>query len=333
MALVAGLILFIGGSRVNGRTRLGSPRSRAEVVGSPSSTRNRRQSTPQSDKTEPGSKSPYVDPVNGYFKVSLPPKCRVLAPNGTKAKPGVSRLSFCIGSMATIAVGVEKTLSTTVDPKELDPFFRAWYVKPLHRWIKVDGVKAAQATALSHGKFFRMVKYKKHGLEHTILLVCSIAQRNTYRRTLASFLATYRSMPPSVWRRQSGTGTRRSPVGVQTPLGIVEEAGVASGIDMRLGNHKVKPGHVFVTLKMVAKRRYGLVSIGDWRLIDLQGKAYPVLGVMTDFGTLFGVGSLAAYGSMSSPKINTFVYEVPTTSKYVDFRIGNRTIGRVPFGR
>jgi hypothetical protein len=235
--------------------------------------------------------------------------------------------------MATIAVCVEKTLSTRVYPRELDLFFRAWYVKPLHRWIKVDGVRAAQATALSHGKFFRMVKYKKHGLDHTILLVCSIARRNTYRRTLTSFLASYRSRSPSLWRRQSGTGTKRFPVGLETPLGIIEEAGIASGKNMRLGNRKVKPGHIFVALKVVAKRRYGLVSIVDWRLIDSQGKVYPVLGVITDFGTLLGAESLAAYGSVSSPKTNTFVYEVPATPKYVDFCIGRRTIGRVPFGR
>jgi hypothetical protein len=123
----------------------------------------------------------------------------------------------------------------------------------------------------------------------------------------------------------------KSIVGVETPLGIIKEAAVAYGGKMRFGDRKVRPGHVFIILKIVAQREYGLVYILDWRLINSNGKEYPALGVMTDFETLLGAERLAAYGSIRSPKTNTFVYEVSETSEYVDFCIGNRTLGRIVF--
>lgn len=133
---------------------------------------------------------------------------------------------------------------------------------------------------------------------------------------------------PDATRPQRPTEPSRSVIGVDTPLGIVEEVGMAGGENMKLGRRNVKPGHVFVIAKVTVRETREVSGLQDWVLADPRGRRYPWIGIMTEGGTIQGgLDYIRAVGTARSPETCQFVFEVPAGAERLDFYIGGRNMG------
>ena len=115
-----------------------------------------------------------------------------------------------------------------------------------------------------------------------------------------------------------------------TPLGEIAEVKVATGEEM-VGSWEQEPeaGRAFVLVELHAKKDYPLSDITTWAVVDSEGNRHGIVAVMNDFGTLTGVGSIAAPGGTpDKPQKNTFVFEVPkSATSQLDLFVGDERVG------
>jgi hypothetical protein len=133
---------------------------------------------------------------------------------------------------------------------------------------------------------------------------------------------------PDATRPQRTTEPSRSLIGVDTPLGTVEDVATAGGGRMTVGSQSVKPGHVCVLLTVTARETREVSGLQDWVLADPRGRRYPWIGIMTEGGTIQGgLDYIKAVGTARSPETCRFVFEVPADVDRLDLYVGGSNMG------
>ena len=180
----------------------------------------------------------FRDPVHGFFEVSLPSDCK-MAKKGTDTTMKLtgpspeagkvvrcSRVSFGLGK-GTIAVRARETFHGVVDDALMDEIMRrlesrvpSASVKD-KRFMTCDEAKAAQLVATFQQFTNHTVRYKKHGLDHTINFTCPTSDYGLLRDPFLAFVGSYRSRDP---RAEDAKGTPVAGEGeVETP-GVAPDA-------------------------------------------------------------------------------------------------------------
>lgn len=162
--------------------------------------------------TDAGTGGSYKDPINGYFEVQPPVGFRVRE-RRDKSKFTITSGSSHVGEVVPssfiqfispkkvyIAVTARKTFTTIEHDFEfvLNGLPKRFSGIRIHRsrFVTIDGVKGGEILASWHTQQMLMVKYKKHGLDHTITINCDAADFSKFQVEFLSFLRSYRSLQP-----------------------------------------------------------------------------------------------------------------------------------------
>lgn len=162
----------------------------------------------------------YVDPVHGFFIVSIPsgwkpiPKLdNTTARIESGPKEGTivpaSRITFDLDKSASVSVLVRETFQNELEKEEMismlqkarDKFNESVGRSTMpyrYRWSDINGVKAFEGMIfVDNGKGFgHFVKFKKDGLDHTITFVCDKRGYANNQKEFITFLKTYKSVHP-----------------------------------------------------------------------------------------------------------------------------------------
>ena len=159
----------------------------------------------------PGTGGGYVDPVHGFFEFQSPLESQVNAnlENRTYALPPgsphcgkvvpCSRVHIQLDGGAGISIRARKTFYDTVDLNEMLAIIRTKFQNASiwhERIITIDGTLGREVMATISSQLIHVVKYKKHGLDHTIVFVCPWAEYSEPQETFVVFLGSYRSVKP-----------------------------------------------------------------------------------------------------------------------------------------
>lgn len=159
-----------------------------------------------------GSGGSYEDPINGFFVVQAPSgfkikkrldKTKFLIKEGSSHVGEIvpqSFIQFIYANKVFVAVTARKTFTTIehdfdVVLEGLPKRFSGIKIER-HRFVTIDGVKGGEALASWRGQKLLMVKYKKHGLDHSITINCDVAGFPKFEDEFVAFLRSYRSLSP-----------------------------------------------------------------------------------------------------------------------------------------
>lgn len=158
-----------------------------------------------------GTGGSYKDPINGYFEVQPPAGFRIRE-RRDKSKFTITSGSPHVGEVvpqsfiqfifpkekAFIAVITRKTFVTIEQDFEflLKGFPRRFPGIKINRsrFVTIDGVKGIEVFASWRGQKLFIVKYKKHGLDHSITINCDIADFPKFQDEFLAFLRSYHSI-------------------------------------------------------------------------------------------------------------------------------------------
>jgi hypothetical protein len=162
---------------------------------------------------DPNSRGNYKDPVNGYFEVQ-PPVGFQIKERRDKSKFTVTAGSSHVGEIvpqsfiqfistnkkAFIVIIARKTFVTIEQDFEslLANFPKKFPGIKISRSrvITIDGVKGIEIIGSLRGQKLFAVKYKKHGLDHSITMNCDIADFQNLENEITKLLCSYRSLNP-----------------------------------------------------------------------------------------------------------------------------------------
>ena len=155
-----------------------------------------------------------VDPVHGFFRVTLPPECKLAKRDSattatvTEGELGASRavrcsrLSFSIGQ-GTIAVSARETFHEMTADELMYDVVQAIILQTPSASVKdkqvrtVDGVTAVEVLVDVQRSTGHKVRFKKDGLDHTISFTCPAPSYDALRGEFLAFVGGYQSRAPS----------------------------------------------------------------------------------------------------------------------------------------
>ncbi len=162
-----------------------------------------------------GRGAPYQDPIHGFFQVQVPEGFQIyerrdkatVTTGPDSPRPGVVLQRSWVDfkhDKANICAIARRTLGGTIEEdidfvkKEMrERFPEINFVRT--RSVQIDGTNGAEVVSSCTGLHVILVRYKKHGLDHAIIITCPAGEfsRATYKEALVAFLRSYRSLEPA----------------------------------------------------------------------------------------------------------------------------------------
>lgn len=155
-------------------------------------------------------KSTYKDPLHGFFMAQAPAGFRIdvkrnkmtvtVQPGRPRAGEKVQR-SWINFKQRNIEIGViaRETWSELEDDfnMTIDLYKNKGLEILLKRYVMIDGVKGGEYIFKNNRIFFHGIKYKKHGLDHSISCFSSSPRGyQKYQKQCINFLRSYRGLKP-----------------------------------------------------------------------------------------------------------------------------------------
>jgi hypothetical protein len=157
-----------------------------------------------------GTGGDYRDPIHKFFEFQTPSGASVDAnyEERTMKLPSDSpysgeevlctRVHIQLDRDTDVSIRARESYLSTVDAKELkssiNKFGKGTFGDT--RWITIDGVVGVEVIGKVSKKLVHVVKYKKYGLDHTIVFTCLWKKFSEPQKKFIKFLHSYRGLNP-----------------------------------------------------------------------------------------------------------------------------------------